>query len=170
LGAVQTGFKYAIIRGYDIAFQYDADCQHDPSFINLLIEPIIKNEADVVIGSRYIENFGYCTPIFRRMGMVTFSLLSSLTLRIKITDTTSGFRALNKIALSFFARYYPVDFPDAEAIVLLGRNGFRIKEIPVQFHPRSSGSSSISFLKSVYYPFKSFIAIFAAILEKRRRE
>ena len=101
--------------------------------------------------------------------MVTFSLLSSLTLRIKITDTTSGFRALNKIALSFFARYYPVDFPDAEAIVLLGRNGFRIKEIPVQFHPRSC-SSSISFLKSVYYPFKSFIAIFAAILEKRRRE
>jgi len=165
-GAVQTGFKYAARRGYDCALQFDSDGQHDPSQISKITGPILAGEADLVIGTRYLSKTGYRTPLARRAGIFIFSFISGVFLRQRITDSTSGFRAMNKKVLEFFAREYPVDFPDAEAIILLGLSGFRIKEVPVEMKPRLSGHSSTTTLKSLYYPFKMLLSIFAVLLRK----
>jgi glycosyltransferase involved in cell wall biosynthesis len=167
-GAVQTGFKQAQRRGYDIAVQVDADGQHDPADISRLVAPIQAGKADVVIGSRYLEDRGYRTPMARRTGMVIFSWVTSLICRQKITDTTSGFRALGRQALEFFAREYPVDFPDSEALIILHRKGFRIVEIPVTMFPRADGASSTGLIKSIYYPYRSFMGIMAALVRKQK--
>ncbi|MFH0777901.1 MAG: glycosyltransferase family 2 protein [Candidatus Eisenbacteria bacterium] len=167
-GAVQTGFKYAVMKGYDVAVQVDADGQHDPTQIRELTRAIEGGSADVVIGSRYLQDRGYKTPVARRAGMLVFSWLTSVICRRKITDTTSGFRALNREVLSFFAEQYPVDFPDSEALIILHRKGFRIVEIPVTMCARSDGTSSIGLVKSFYYPYRSFLGILAALLRRER--
>lgn len=169
-GAVQTGFKYAYARGYDVAIQVDGDGQHDPRQIKLLLETMISSGTDVVIGSRYLEKTGYKTPVFRRIGMILFSLFTGLITGQKITDTTSGFRALNRKAVEFFAENYPVDFPDAEAVIMLLKNGFKIKEISVIIRQRALGQSTTGFIKSVYYPFRSLIGIFAIFIRERRKK
>ena len=169
-GAVQTGFKYACEREYDIAVQVDADGQHNPQDISKLLTPILNQEADVVIGSRYIKKSGFQTSLARRLGMFFFGLLTSVIVNKRITDTTSGFRAVNREAMEFLAKEYPVDFPDAETIIILHYAGFRIKEIPVKIRERFSGKSSTNLLKSFYYPFKVMISIIAVLLmEKPRR-
>ncbi|MFX0134633.1 MAG: glycosyltransferase family 2 protein [Candidatus Hodarchaeota archaeon] len=166
-GAVQTGFKYAIENDYDIAIQVDGDGQHDTSQIPKLIKPIEEGSADIVIGSRYIKNSGYKTPIMRRIGIAFFSWLTSIICHQRITDSTSGFRALNKKAVDFFAREYPVDFPDTESLILLHRAGFTIKEIPVTMNQRLRGASSINLFKSIYYPYKSLLGILVGLLRKK---
>lgn len=166
-GAVQTGFKYAARAGYDCALQVDSDGQHDPGQIGRITGPVLSGEADLVIGTRYLAKTGYHTPLARRLGIFIFSALTGLFLRQRITDSTSGFRAMNAKVLEFFAREYPVDFPDAEAIILLGLSGFRIKEVPVEMKPRLSGRSSTTTLKSLYYPFKMLLSIFAVLLRKK---
>ena len=166
-GAVQTGFKYAKQYGYDIAIQVDGDGQHDPSQISQLIEPIESGQADVVIGSRYLEDRGYRAPVVRRIGMILFSWITSFICRQKITDTTSGFRAVNKEVINLFAREYPADFPDSISLVLLHRSGLRIREIPVNMYQRKKGTSSTGLLKSTFYPYRSLLGILAAWLRKR---
>jgi len=96
-GAVQTGFKYAMRKGYDIAFQFDGDGQHLASEIKILLDPILHNEADVVIGSRFCEKQnGFRSTPLRRRGIKVFEILNSLLIKQKITDNTSGFRAYCK--------------------------------------------------------------------------
>lgn len=169
-GAVQTGFKYTCEREYDIAVQVDADGQHNPQDISKLVEPIVNGEADVVIGSRYIEKSGFQTNLARRLGMFFFGVLTSIIVKKRITDTTSGFRAANREAMEFLAKEYPIDFPDAETIIILHYAGFRVKEIPIKIRERFSGKSSTNLLKSFYYPFKVMISIIAVLLmEKPRR-
>jgi len=168
--AVQTGFKIASEEGYDIAIQIDADGQHNPSYIPKLCEPILRGDADIVIGSRYKENSEYMTSIVRFSGIKFFSWLTSLIIKQKITDTTSGLRALNKDAYSLFSEEYPTDFPDAEAIILLGYRGFRSSEIAVEMRNRSGGISFFSIPKLLYYPFKNLLAIVCTVLRERRRQ
>lgn len=168
-GAVQTGFKYACQKGYDIAIQVDSDGQHNPQEIPRLLKPILNQEADVVIGSRYIKNMGFKTSLARRLGMFFFGVLTSVIVKKRITDTTSGFRAVNREAMKFLAKEYPVDFPDSETIIILHHAAFRIKEIPVKIRERFSGKSSINLLKSFYYPFKVMISIIAVLLMKKPR-
>lgn len=160
-GAVQTGFKYAKQNGYEIAVQFDGDGQHLASEIAKIIEPLRNGEADIVIGSRFCEKSkGFKSTFTRRLGIRLFALVNSLLIHNRITDNTSGFRAYNKEAISFLAENYPADYPEPEAVVLLGRNGFRIKEVATQMLERRSGSSSISAIISIYYMLKVMLAIF----------
>jgi glycosyltransferase involved in cell wall biosynthesis len=159
-GAVQTGFRYAMRNGYDAAVQVDGDGQHVPAEIPALLAALAGDGADVVIGSRFLDRRGYTTSRIRRVGTRVFSLVNSLVLGQTVTDNTSGFRAFNRRALAFLSEHYPQDYPEPESVVLLGRNGFRIREIPVRMRERGHGRSSISSVRAVYYMIKVLLAIF----------
>lgn len=165
-GAVQTGYKYALLKDYDIAIQVDGDGQHDPSYIMELIKPIVEGQADLVIGSRYLEHKGFQSSFFRRLGINYFSFLIKLLQKKKITDPTSGFRAANKNVIELFSNRYPIDYPEPESIVYLLRNNFQIEEVPVIMNERVGGESSINAFKSVYYMIKVSTAIFIDNLRK----
>ena len=167
-GAVQTGFKYAARKGYDIAVQVDADAQHDPCYLNSLITPLIEGKADIVIGSRYLNNDQVELPTIRTIGIKYFSWLTSKIIGYKITDCSSGYRALNTKAISLFSESYPIDFPDAEALVIAHKAGLKITEVPVKFRRRNAGHSSLRFPRLIYYPLKETLAI-VSLLSKRRR-
>ena len=158
-GAVQTGFQYAFTNDFDIAIQMDGDGQHPPSELFKLILPLINNEADVVIGSRYIIKEGFQSSIFRRIGINYFKWLNHLLVGIKINDSTSGYRALNRRALKIVSDYYPDEYPEPESIILFALYKLKVKEVPVVMRERQSGTSSIRSYKTVYYMFKVTIAI-----------
>lgn len=164
-GAVQTGLKFAWRQGYDVAIQIDGDGQHVPAEIPHLLAPIQRREADVVIGSRYLGARRYRTPILRRAGMIVFSAVNSLLIGQRITDNTSGFRAFNRHAIEFLCQHYPSDYPEPEAVVILGRNGFRLQESAVQMRQRLAGESSINSLRSVYYMVKVLLAILVDVFK-----
>ncbi|XJZ28583.1 glycosyltransferase family 2 protein [Bacillota bacterium Lsc_1132] len=165
-GAVQTGYKYAWENGYDIAIQVDGDGQHNPSYINDLINPIKDGKADLVIGSRYLKKEGYQSSFMRRIGISYFSFLIKLLEKKIITDPTSGFRACNRRVIEQFSIRYPHDYPEPESIVYLLRNHFHIAEVPVIMNERFGGESSITSFKSVYYMIKVSLAIFIDNLRK----
>ncbi|MBT2763306.1 glycosyltransferase family 2 protein [Paenibacillus sp. ISL-20] len=167
-GAVQTGYKYANLHNFDIAIQVDGDGQHDPSYIEELINPIIEGRADMVIGSRYINKEGFQSTLLRRIGIRYFSRMIKLCTGQIVTDPTSGFRACNSKVISQFISYYPMDYPEPESIVSLLRTGYRITEIPVVMVKRENGQSSINKFKSIYYMIKVSIAILIDILRKKQ--
>jgi hypothetical protein len=166
--AVQTGLKIADEYGYDIAIQIDADGQHDPRYIPCLCQALISYPCDLVIGSRYLSQNGYKTSTVRSTGIKFFSYIASVIIGRKITDTTSGYRAMNKSVIRFFSKHYPTDFPDAKAIVMLGINNFTIKEIPVVMRQRQAGKSFLSVQKMVIYPFKNLMAIACVFVRGRK--
>jgi len=165
--AMQTGFMFAHERGYDYAVQVDGDGQHDPDEIPELLAVIQSGEADVVVGSRYIEDRGYITPRVRRLGIVILANLISLIVRQRFTDPTSGFRVLNRRAFYFCANDYPFDYPEPESIVTFWRAGIRMCEIPVTMNPRYGGQSSITPLRSGYYMVKVIMSIVINLLRQR---
>ena len=159
-GCVQTGFKYARDNDYDIAVQFDGDGQHIACEVYKLLSLIQKNETDIAIGSRFLRHHnGFKSSWSRRVGINVFRFLIYLLLRQKITDSTSGFRAYNKKAIHFLAENYPVDYPEPEAVILLVRNGFRVKEVQTEMRERRSGSSSITFFNSPYYMTKVMLGM-----------
>ena len=89
-GAVQSGYKYAKENDYDIAIQIDGDGQHDPQYITDLINPILSNEADVCIGSRFIKKEGFQSSALRRLGINILSTCISVFYKEKVYDVTSG--------------------------------------------------------------------------------
>ena len=158
-GAVQTGYKYALEHAYDMAVQVDGDGQHDPAYLHSLEETLIKEKADMVIGSRFIKNEGFQSTFARRMGIVYFTkMIKSLT-GATITDPTSGFRLVNKDVIALFANDYPRDYPEPESIVALLKRKKKVIEVPVQMKERQGGVSSIRLWNSVYYMIKVSIAI-----------
>ena len=170
-GAVQTGFKFAIRNNYDIVVQIDGDGQHNPVFIERLLEPIIIGTADCVIGSRYTNEAPdkkYHTPLARRIGMLFSTGLLLLSTGIKVTDTTSGLRALNSQAVEYFAEEYPVDHPEAEALLMLIKKGFRLAEIPVEMRNRGAGKSLFTFFRSVIYPFRVLVGFLGFMLRNAK--
>jgi len=162
--AVQTGFKYAERMGYKAAVQVDGDGQHDPCSIARLTRSVLNGEADVVIGSRFLEKGGYKSTFARMFGIRIFRAINSLILGKTITDNTSGFRAYNRKAIGFLSMYYPDDYPEPEAVILLGIHGFSIKEVPVAMRPRMGGVSSITGSQPLYYMTKVLLATFMNIL------
>lgn len=165
--AVQTGFRYALEQGYDVAVRLDGDGQHDPTEIPKLLGPLQRGEADVVTGSRFHdEDGGYRPPLGRRIGISWFARLVSLLSRQRVTDTTSGFQALNRPAIALFARDYPNDYPEVEATVLLLKHRLRLTEVQVDMHERETGSSSITFLSSLYYAVKVTLALFVGMARR----
>ena len=167
--AMQTGYRYAALNDYDIAVQVDGDGQHPPDQITYLIGPISEGKADMVIGSRFIGKGEYSPSLGRNIGMKVFSMVVSMITGQRITDTTSGFRAANKEVLRFFARNYPEDYPEVEAIVLLHKAGFNIIEIPVRMAGRAGGISSITPFRAVYYMVKVLLAVFIDMLKRVER-
>jgi glycosyltransferase involved in cell wall biosynthesis len=167
-GAVQSGFLYACEHGYDYVVQVDADAQHDPSQIRKLITAMDEDPGlDMVCGSRFLQNGSYPAPISRRTGIHLFAAIVSLITGQRITDPTSGFRLCNRHAMTLFARDYPHDFPEVEAIVILHRHQLRMGEVPVLMFRRGGGVSSISSGKSAYYMVKVLLALFINLVRTR---
>jgi glycosyltransferase involved in cell wall biosynthesis len=167
-GAVQTGFKYALEHGYDTAIRLDGDGQHDPQEIPRLLVPLARGEADVIVGSRFADGGGdYRPPFARRAGIRWFARLVSLLTGQKLTDTTSGFQAVNARAIRLFAADYPHDYPEVEAAVMVVRHKLRIMEVPVRMRGRETGASSITALRSFYYAIKVTLALLVGIFRRR---
>lgn len=168
-GAVQTGYKYALKNNYDIAIQFDGDGQHDANYIKDLVEPIINNDAQMTIGSRYISELSeFKSTKIRQLGITILSFILKLTTGKKIYDMTSGFRAVNRDIIKIFASGYPNDYPEPETIVEVIKKGYIVKEIPVKMHEREYGKSSITPLKSIYYMVKvSYAMVVRSIIERR---
>lgn len=158
-GAVQTGFKYAHVNNFDYAIQVDGDGQHPASEIPKIIQHAIQNNADVVIGSRFISGIGFQSSAMRRFGINYFKFLIRLLVGQTVTDATSGFRLINRNVLELVSEYYPDEYPEPEAIILYSLNGFRISEVQVEMKERQGGVSSISPFASIYYMFKVSLAI-----------
>ena len=166
-GAVQTGYKYALEHNYDIAVQFDGDGQHDVRYVEKLIKPIIDDEADFTIGSRFIEELStFKSSKARRIGINIISFFIKLFTGKKIYDTTSGFRAVNKDIIKFFAIYYPIEYPEPVSTTELLKQGKRVKEVSVEMNEREGGVSSIRAWKNAYYMFNVILSII--IVSSRR--
>ncbi len=165
-GAMQTGYKFAYRMGYDIAVQCDADGQHHPAAIKKLVETLTNDGVDMVLGSRYLRKKRFRSDVFRRVGVLMFSRVLSLIVGQRLTDTTSGFRAVNRELIKSFSTFYPDDYPEPEALVLLHREGFTMKEISVNMSSRKGGNSSITWWRSIYYMAKVLLAIFIDLCKK----
>lgn len=168
-GAVQTGFKYAIAGGYDVVLQIDSDGQHDPASARALMAPVLDGTTDVAIGSRFLGEAKYKIPGMRRLGMGVFGSIVTFVTRQHFSDPTSGYQALNRRAVEFFARdNYPSDFPDADTIILLALAGFRVREVPVTMEARTAGTSMHSNFKAFYYVAKMLLSIMMVLLRQKR--
>jgi glycosyltransferase involved in cell wall biosynthesis len=166
-GAVQTGYRYALANGFDIAVQIDGDGQHDPNDLRVLLEPLVAGEADIVIGSRFAGVGSYRPSRGRRFGMRVFAAIVSLTVRQSLTDTSSSFRALNRRSLSLFAADYPHGFLETvEATVLAGKYRLRLKEVPVRMRERELGRSSLTIPLSLFYTAKVLLAVFVSLFRR----
>jgi glycosyltransferase involved in cell wall biosynthesis len=162
--AVQTGFRYALEGDYDTAVRLDGDGQHDPRELPKLLARLETGDADVVTGSRFVGGDATYRPAFaRRVGITWFARLVSLLTRQRVTDTTSGFQALNRRGIALFARDYPSDYPEVEATLLVLRSRLRLLEVPVEMREREHGRSSITFVRSVYYVLKVTLALLVAM-------
>ena len=150
-GAVQTGFKFALERGFTYVIQIDGDGQHDPSESRHLIETLVDGGADIAIGSRWLGRGDYVAARNRRYGMKILESIVSWRAESRFTDTTSGFRALNRRAIALFAEHYPRDYPEVESIVVAHHYGLTVVEVPVAMKQREHGESSIRGLKSLYF-------------------
>ncbi len=156
-GAMQTGYRYAALHGYDIAVQVDGDGQHRPSEVRRLIDHIAEGKSEFVVGSRFLEPTTYTTyrqTSIRRMGAWMLRGSIKLLTGLTITDCTSGFRAANRRVIRAFAHWYPEDYPEPEVILLLHRARYRVSELHVKMRQRRSGQSSIGVLSGAFYVLK----------------
>ena len=165
-GAVQTGFLYAYKNGYDYAVQFDGDGQHDAQYLQEMRDYMIEQNADMLIGSRFLEKEGFQSTGMRRFGIRYFSALIKFLTGQKITDPTSGMRMINRDILAMYSESYPKDYPEPESVVAIINSGKKVMEYPVIMRKRMEGTSSISPLKSVYYMIKVSLAIFLEMLRK----
>jgi glycosyltransferase involved in cell wall biosynthesis len=168
-GAVQSGYKFALRNGYDVAIQVDGDGQHKPAHIHELLDALhtAGDEADMVYGSRFRGDPGYKVPLGRRLGNMIFSLVLTAMTRQRITDPTSGFRMTNRRGIELFARDYPHDYPEVEAILMLHAHQLRVHEVPVRMNARGFGRSSIDYPRSAYYMAKVMLALFIGLFRRR---
>lgn len=165
-GAVQTGYRYAYFHGYDIAIQFDGDGQHSAKYLNEMVQLMQEEEADMVIGSRFIEKEGFQSSALRRIGIRYFSVLIKILTGKTITDPTSGMRMINRKLLGKFTEDYPKDYPEPESVVTVLSEKYKVVEMPVIMNEREEGVSSISLRKSVYYMIKVSFAILIARMKK----
>jgi glycosyltransferase involved in cell wall biosynthesis len=165
-GAVQTGFRYAFEHGFDLAVRLDGDGQHDPAELARILAPVIAGEADIAVGSRFAGERSYRPPRSRRIGIRLLAWIVSRLVGRRVTDTTSGFQALNRKGIALFARDYPHDYPEVEATVMVFKHRLRLTEVPVRMREREHGRSSITALRSIYYMAKVLLAIFVGIFRR----
>jgi glycosyltransferase involved in cell wall biosynthesis len=165
-GAVQTGYIYAQEHDYEVAVQVDGDGQHDPRYVHEMLHRLQGDaELNMVTGSRFLEadNDGHRSSAPRRVGIVIFARLVSMITGRRVTDPTSGLRMTNRVGIELFARDYPHDYPEVEAILMMHAHRLNSCEIPVVMRPRRSGSSAISSTQPVYYMIKVLLAVFVGL-------
>ena len=165
-GAMQTGFRFAFERGYDLAVQIDGDGQHDPRELPKILAPLVAGEADIVVGSRFTGDGAFRSSFTRRIGIKIFAWTVSAVVRQRVTDTTSGFRAVNRQGISLFAADYPHDYPEVEATVMVVKHRLRLTEVPVTMRERAGGVSSINAWASIYYMAKVLLGILVSVFRK----
>jgi hypothetical protein len=166
-GAVQTGFRFAHEHDYDVAVRVDGDGQHDPSQLGLILEPVLDGRADIAIGSRFVAaGEGYRSTRSRRIGIRILATVVSRVVGQRVTDTTSGFQALNRRGIALFAGDYPHEYPEVEATVMVFRHRLRLVEVSVSMRERGGGSSSITAVRSIYYMIKVLLAIFVGLFRR----
>jgi glycosyltransferase involved in cell wall biosynthesis len=168
-GAVQTGFTFAQQHGYDYLVQVDGDRQHDPGEIRRLEHAMAESDVDMVCGSRFLhEDHKYPAPVSRRTGIHLFAFLLSKIVGQRVSDPTSGFRLYNRRAIGVFARDYPHDYPEVEAVLMVHAHRLRMCEVPVRMYVRGGGVSSIKGTgKSSYYMIKVLLALLVGLARRR---
>jgi len=165
--ALQTGYKYALMKGYKYILQMDADGQHTPEHAGNLLNLLVQDKADVIIGSRFLGEGGYKESMFRKIGRQMFSILISGIMRMRITDPTSGFIGMNERAIKFCTGVvYPVDYPDADMILAFHRAGLRLREVPITMKAGNGNGSMHNGISIAYYCFKMYLSIFLTLLRK----
>lgn len=169
-GAVQTGYKYAYLNNYDYAIQYDGDGQHEISCVEDILKPLRECEADLVVGSRFIDKNSseFKSSAARRMGIKIISSLIKITTGKKIYDVTSGFRAVNKKIIKKFSTSYPLEYPEPVTNAELLKEGIQVKEVPVLMHERETGKSSIHTWKNIYFMINIFLSILVVTLRRNK--
>lgn len=170
--AVQTGIKYAFQNDYDYVIQFDADGQHIAKEAEKLYKEIIESNSDIVIGSRYLKNMGYPCPLFRRIGTKIFEILIKIFCNKKIADPLSGFQCINKNVIKKYAEMgqYP-EYPDANLIIEMLREGYKISEVPVKMRIRTAGESMHGgILKPIKYMINMFYTIIFIIISTPRKK
>jgi len=168
-GAMQGGYLYALENGYEVAVQVDGDGQHDPRHLHDLLACLQSDsKPNMVTGSRFLDQSGegYRSSVTRRLGIRIFSGVVSMITRQRVTDPTSGFRMTNRQGIELFARDYPHDYPEVEAILLMHAHRLHSCEIPVQMRARLTGESVISSSQSVYYMVKVLLAVFVGLFRR----
>ena len=165
-GAVQTGFRFAWEGGYELAVRLDGDGQHDPAQLRAVVAPVAAGEVDLAIGSRFLATGGYRSSAARRVGIRVLARVVSWIAHQRLTDTTSGFQALNRRTIRLFAGDLPLDYPEVEGLVMAVRHKIRVTEVPVTMREREHGRSSISALGSVYYMIKVLLALFVDLFRR----
>lgn len=167
--ALQTGYKYALLHGYDLVAQMDADGQHDPAQIALLMAPLKRGEADLVVGSRFLEDTGYAMGLARGSGRRLFRWLSSFA-GVRVTDPTSGFQALNRRVLALYCDdFFPSDYPDVDVLLAAHREGVRMNEVPVRMAPSARATTLHGGLKPIYYAYKMMLSMWVNVSRNKRR-
>ena len=169
-GAVQSGYRYGRDHGYDIVVQFDGDGQHDITYLDALLAPILRGEAQFSVGSRFKDGgvSGFRSSAMRRLGIRFLAGLIRLVCGAKVTDPTSGFRACDRAVTQLFAEDYPTDCSEPECLITLANRGIAIAEVPVNMFERENGKSSITPLKSIYFMCKATVAILCTALYGKR--
>lgn len=166
--AIQTGYKYAVQAGFEYVIQLDGDGQHPPAFLPAFVEKLKETEADLIIGSRFLGEKESLGSFIRRAGNKLFAALLTLLIRERLTDPTSGYRALKSTVLKFcIGDAYGFDYPDADFLLTLHRAGYRFEEIPIVVHKRSGGTSQHRGLKPIFYTIKMLMSLFIILLRKK---
>lgn len=171
-GAVQTGYQYAYENGYDIAIQFDGDGQHDVNYVPTICQPLIENKAQMCIGTRYLDKSAseFQSTFMRRLGKDIISFMIRLCCKKKITDPTSGFRAVNGQIIEIFAKDYPTEYPEPESTVKVLIDRYDVVEVPVSMKERVGGKSSINPWKSIDYMFKVNLAVIIDSINFKKRK
>lgn len=160
-GAVQTGYKYAYENQYDIAIQFDGDGQHDISFVDALVKPILNEHANMTIGSRFVQGSTseFKSTKARQFGIRLISSFIQFFTHVKLYDVTSGFRAIDRSLIQAFSRDYPTEYPEPISTTTVLKHGKCVKEVPVKMNERQGGVSSIHSWKNVYYMINVLMSI-----------
>lgn len=165
----QTGYLYAWKCGYEYAVHMDADGQHLPRYINDLLEPLKQNTADITIGSRFLKDTGYSNTFLKHIGVRFFNRIASFFTGVRITDSTSGFRAVNRKVMHFYCcqGFYPSRYPDADLIIVSHRAGYRIMEVAVEMLPNRKLKPLHHGMSIIYYVFKMLLSILVTVLREK---
>jgi glycosyltransferase involved in cell wall biosynthesis len=158
-GAMRTGYRYALQHGYDVVIQIDGDGQHDPTYIPVLLEEL--RDSDVVIGARFAGVGNYRVRGPRRWAMAILAVVLGRIAKVRLSDVTSGYRAVNLRGIQVFAQHYPSEYlgDTVESLVIAVRSGCTIRQVPVSMRRRTTGRASQGTVRSLVYLARAIAAL-----------